>query len=200
MLTVAPLSTYNKYIICSLALAKAHFTHETESPWPSHLKHSHWWKSRSRSKFATSHYAWGTNGVYKWMQDACKVYMDSYVASNGSCVMVTWTIFQNHMLEVGTTQNRETIALWTLTTVGLFYFIMCEDPAWIDIHWNSIWLRALSHMTSHYTWRSVTTLHGFGGVLRWPLDTFFWALRTSWSWLLARVWSGPTLAFCLKKT
>jgi hypothetical protein len=25
-------------------------------------------------------------------------------------------------------QNRETMALRTLTTVDLFYFIMCEDP------------------------------------------------------------------------
>jgi hypothetical protein len=62
------------------------------------------------------------------MQDGCKVYMDSYMASNGSCFMVTWTIFKNHLLEVGLTQNRETTALQTLTAVGLFYFIMCEDP------------------------------------------------------------------------
>ena len=26
------------------------------------------------------------------MQDGCKVYMDSYMASDGSCFMVTWTI------------------------------------------------------------------------------------------------------------
>jgi hypothetical protein len=32
----------------------------TESPQPIHFKHSHWWKRRSRSKFA-SHYAGGTN-------------------------------------------------------------------------------------------------------------------------------------------
>ena len=62
------------------------------------------------------------------MQDGCKVYMDSYMASNGSCFMVTWTIFNNHLLEVGLTQNRETMALEMLTTFGLFYFIMCEDP------------------------------------------------------------------------
>ena len=41
--------------------------------------------------------------------------------------MVTWTIFQNHHLEARLTQTRETTALQTLTTVGLFYFIMCED-------------------------------------------------------------------------
>ena len=40
------------------------------------------------------------------MQDGCKVYMDSYMASIGSCSMVTWTIFKNHLLEIGLTQNR----------------------------------------------------------------------------------------------
>ena len=35
---------------------KGHFTHETEGPCPFHFKHSHCWKRRSRSKFA-SHYA-----------------------------------------------------------------------------------------------------------------------------------------------
>ena len=54
--------------------------------------------------------------------------MDSYVASNGSCFMVAWTIVKNHLLEVGLTQNWETMAFQTLTTVVLFYFIMCEDP------------------------------------------------------------------------
>ena len=41
---------------------------------------------------------------------------------HGSCFMVTWIIFKNHLLEVGLTQNRETITLQTLTTIGLFYF------------------------------------------------------------------------------
>ena len=53
---------------------------------------------------------------------------------------------------------------------------MCEDPAWIDIHWNSIWLRARLHMTSHSTQGPVITIHDFGSVLWWPLDTFFWGL------------------------
>jgi hypothetical protein len=60
-----------------------------------------------------------------WMQDGCQVYM----VSNGSCFMVTWIIFKNHPLEVGQTQNRwETMTLRMLTTVDLFYFIMCEVP------------------------------------------------------------------------
>ena len=62
------------------------------------------------------------------MQDGCKVHMNSYMASNGSCFMVTWTIFDNHLLEVvDLTQNRETMALRTLTSLDVFYFIICED-------------------------------------------------------------------------
>ena len=63
-----------------------------------------------------------------WMQDGCKVYMDSYMASNGSCFMITWTIFKNHLLKEGLTQNQETVALQMLTTVDWFYYIMCEGP------------------------------------------------------------------------
>jgi hypothetical protein len=58
------------------------------------------------------------------MQDGCKVYMDSYMASNGSCFIVTLIVFKNHLLEVGLTQNREIMAIQTLTTVDLFYFII----------------------------------------------------------------------------
>ena len=63
-----------------------------------------------------------------WMQDGCEVYMNFYIACNGSLFMVTWTIFKNHLLELGLTQNQDTMALRMLTTVDLFYFIMCEDP------------------------------------------------------------------------
>ena len=41
------------------------------------------------------------------------------MATNGSCFMVTWTIFKDHLLEVGLTQNRETVALQMLTTNDL---------------------------------------------------------------------------------
>ena len=62
------------------------------------------------------------------MQDGCKVYLDSLHGIELIMLMVTWTILKNHRLEVGLTQNRETMTLRTLTTVGVFYFIMCEDP------------------------------------------------------------------------
>ena len=42
--------------------------------------------------------------------------------------MVNWIIFENHLLEVGLTQNREIMAFQMLTTVDLLYFIMREDP------------------------------------------------------------------------
>jgi hypothetical protein len=91
------------------------------------------------------------------MQDGCKVYLDSNVASNGSCSTVTWTLFRDHLLEVDLTQNhRETMAFRNLTTDNLLYFIGCKDPVWIEIHRNSIGLRARSHMTSHYPWGPVT--------------------------------------------
>ena len=151
-------------------------TWETESPWPVHFKHSHWWKRRSRSNLA-SHYAWGTNGVRECKMDVKSTWIPTWHRMDHvSCFMVKWTIFKNHILEVGLTQNHDTMTLWNLTIVKLSHFIMCEDPTWIKTHWNSVWLRDRSHVTSHYTWGFVTTLHDFGGVLGQPLDTFFWAL------------------------
>jgi hypothetical protein len=46
-------------------------------------------------------------------------------------LLVTWILFQNHLLGVGLIQNRKTMALRMLTTVGLFYLTTCEDPTWI---------------------------------------------------------------------
>jgi hypothetical protein len=55
------------------------------------------------------------------MQDECKVHMDSYMASTGSCFMVTWTIFNHHLVEAGPTQNREIMAqLQMLITIQLY--------------------------------------------------------------------------------
>ena len=45
------------------------------------------------------------------MQGGCKVYVDFYMASNGSCVMVACTFSKTYLLEVGITQNWETMAL-----------------------------------------------------------------------------------------
>ena len=71
----------------------------------------------------------------------------------------------------------------------LFYHVW--GPAWIDIHWISIWSRTQSQMTSHYTWGPVTTLHDFEGGLGRPWTLSFGLSKSSWSQLLARVLSGP---------
>ena len=95
------------------------------------------------------------------------------------------------------TQNWETMTLRMLTTVGLFYFIIVWGPTWIEIHWNTSWLMARSHMASHYTWESMTTLHDFGGVLEWPLDglqTLSFGPSQSHghsSWLVCKVLPNP---------
>ena len=108
-----------------------------------------------------------------------KVYMDSYMASNGSYFRVVWTIFKNHFLEVGLTQNRETVSLHMLTTIDLFYFIICKDlhehkfieiasgwgPSYIWLHttlegpwphnmivevcWDGLWTLSFGHSQFH---------------------------------------------------
>ena len=106
-----------------------------------------------------------------WMQDGCKVYTDSYTASNESCFTVTWSIFKNHLLEVGLTQNhQETMALRTLTNRWFILLYHVWGPTWIECHWNSIWsrdpvtydftlhLRACDHTT--WLWRCVGTAFG----------------------------------------
>ena len=52
-----------------------------------------------------------------------------------------------------------------------YYSIMCEGTTWIEFHWNSTWLRARSHMTSHCTWGPVMTLYDFNSDLGRPLNT-----------------------------
>ena len=131
-----------------------------------------------------------TNGVCECKMDV-KVYMDSYMASNESCFMVTWIILRNHLLDVGLTHNTRRPCTPNAHNRWFIWFYHVWGPALIEIHWHSICLRTQSHKASHYTWGSVTTLHDFEGVLGRPLDTFFWALTIPWSRLLACVWSGP---------
>jgi hypothetical protein len=72
--------------------------------------------------------------------------MDSYMASNGSRLMVPWIIFKNHLLEVGLTQKLGDHD--TPNTHSRWFILLYHawGHAWIKIHWNSIWLRAQSHM------------------------------------------------------
>ena len=154
------------------------------------FKHSHWWK---KAEPVQVHFTLRSRDQRSmWMQDdGCKVYMDSYMASTGSCFVITWTIFENHLLEVGLPQHRERPWHSERSQPLIYYALSCVRTRMNRNSSNSILVRARSHVTSHYTWESVSTLHDFGGVSGRPLDTFFWALTISWSRLLARVWSGP---------
>ena len=55
--------------------------------------------------------------------------MEFYMASDGSCFMVTWIILKTHFLKVSLRQNQETMVLRNLVAIDLLYFIMCGDPA-----------------------------------------------------------------------
>ena len=93
---------------------------------------------------------------------------------------IKWIMFHGHfdyfqIPPLGGRPNRKSWNHGTLNAHNRWFTLLHHvwGPAWIETHWNSTWLRARSHMTSHYTGGSVTTLHDFGGVLgRWPLDTY----------------------------
>ena len=122
-------------------------THKTESPWPLHYKHSHWWKRRSWSKFA-SYYAWETYGVGECKMNVKSTWihpwhqMDHVLWSLGPFSNSTFgKAFNTKLVDHGTPNVHKR---WII----LFYHV--RGPEWIETHWNIIWLRARSHMASHY--------------------------------------------------
>jgi hypothetical protein len=76
-----------------------------------------------------------------------------------------------------------------LTIVDLFYLNHVWGPTWIEIHWNSIWLRARLHRTSHYTWGCGDHTTWFWGCLGTGLGTLSFGLSQFYgygSWLVCR--------------
>ena len=124
-----------------------------------------------------------------WIQDGCKVYKDFYMASNGSCFMITWIIFKKSLFEGKLNTKPGDHGILNAHNYWFILFYHVWGLAQIEIHCNSIWLRTRSHMASHYTWRLVTTIHDFESVFGQPLDTLFWALTIWWSrsWLMCEV-------------
>jgi hypothetical protein len=142
-----------------LMVYKGHFTHETESPWPLHLKHSRYGKVGAGPSSLLHTTLEGTNGVCECKMDAKSTWIPTWHQMDH----VSWSLglFSKPLLG-----GRPNIKPWDHCTLNghnrwfiLFYHM--RGPASLDIHWNSIWLRA----RSHYTWGSVTTLHDLGGVL-----------------------------------
>ena len=137
--------------------SKGHFTHETESPWPVPFKHSRLVGKAEPVQVCCFPLRLGDQRSI-WMQDGCEVDVDSYMASNGSCFMVAWPIFQNHLLEVGLTQKLGDHGTLNDHNHWFSLFYHMWGPA--RIHWNSIWLRAWSpydftlhlRICDHTTW------------------------------------------------
>ena len=155
--------------------SKGHFPHGTEGPCPLHFKHSHWWKRRSRSK-STSHYTWGTNGVSECKMDIKSTWIPTWHEMDH----VSWSLGLFWKPTLGGRPNS-----WG-DHGTLEYHI---SPHVNRIHGISIWLRARPHLTSHYTWGHVTTLHDFGSVLGQLLDTSFGLsqFHDHGSWLVCEV-------------
>jgi hypothetical protein len=81
----------------------------------------------------------------------------------------------------------------------LFYHVW--GSAWIKIHWNSMWLRARSHMTSHYTWGWFWRCVGmaFGHFLLGSHNFMVTALGSCVKWTLdvhspINVWGEPVFS------
>ena len=98
--------------------------------------------------------------------------MDSYMALNESCFMVTWTIFQKPSL--GARPNTKPGDCGTPNTHNCWVFFCFNHvwgTAWIKILSNSIWLRAW------HIWRH-TTLED-----PWP---YYMILEVTWDGLWTR--------------
>jgi hypothetical protein len=132
-----------------------------------------------------------------WMRDGFKGYMDSYMASNGSCSMVT-RIIRKPPLGGRPTPNQETTALRMPTIVDLFYFIMCEDPhEWkfleIAFGWRlvtydfTLHLRIRDHTT--WFWRCVGMT--FGHFLLGSHNFMVTALNSCGKWPLILTFMEP---------
>jgi hypothetical protein len=112
----------------------------------------------------------------KWMQDGCKLYVNLYVAPNGSCFMVVcWTVFKNKPSfggrpntkwgDHGTPRSHSRWFMIYFSCVRImhekkFIEIACgwgPDHMWLHTTLEGLWL--------HY--------NSFGSVLGRPLDTSF---------------------------
>ena len=172
-------------------LTEGHFTHKTESPWPVHFKHSHRWKKAKPVQVPLT----------IRLRDQWSMWMQRWMLSlHGILHGIQWIMSHGHSNyfqkpPLGGRPNTKLDDHGTPNTHNHWSILFHHawGSAWREIHWNGIWLRARSHMTSHYTRGSVTTQHDLGGVLggQPPLDTFLLGSHNSRSRLLARVWSSP---------
>ena len=110
--------------------SKGHFTHETESPWPVRFKPL---LLVEKAEPLQVHFTLHLRDQWSmWMHDGCKVYK----TSNGSCFVVTWTIFKSHLLEVGLTQKNMRSWHFEPSQPLIYYILSC-----VRIRLNRIFLK-----------------------------------------------------------
>ena len=156
-----------------------------------------------KAELVQVHFTLGSRDQHsKWMQDGCKVYMDSYMASNISCCMVMWTISIKPPLGGRpNTKNRETTTLWMLTTVDLFYSTMHEDPhkqKFIEIAfgWGPGHIRL--HTTLEDLWPHYMSFEvGWDGL--WTLSFGLSPLHGHGSWLMCEVSLSVVIVVAIKR-
>ena len=125
------------------------------------------------------------------MQDGFKVYMDSYMASNGSCFMFTWTIFKNLPLggrpntkstDHGTpnVHNRRFILLLSLMKThmkrnSLKYHLVegpvtCDFTLHLGVHdHTTFFLRCVGTAFGHFLLGShIVMVTALGLCVKWP--------------------------------
>ena len=145
-------------------------SHETESPWPFTLSALIGGKGGAGPSSLHTTLEGPTDQVSaRWMKT-----LHSFLRG------IQWIMFHGHLdyfqnPSLGVRPNTKPGDRGTPNAHNRWFILSYHvwGPRWIEIHYNSIWLGTRSRMTSHYTWGSVTTLlHGFGGVLGRPLNTF----------------------------
>jgi hypothetical protein len=78
--------------------------------------------------------AWGTNGVWECKMDVKSTWIHSYMALNGSCFMVTWTILQKPY--GGGRPNSKSRHHGTLNAHNHWFLLYYHvwRSAWIEVH------------------------------------------------------------------
>ena len=107
------------------------------------------------------------------MQDGCKVYIDSYMASKEWCFKVIWITFKNHLVESSLTTKTKRPWHSEIPQPFIHYILSCVRTP----HMNIISIEIafgwrLSHIWLHSTLEGpwFHYIHDFGGVLGQPLD------------------------------
>jgi hypothetical protein len=136
-----------------------------------------------------SHYAWGTNGACECKMDVKSIWIPTWHRMDH----VSWLLGLFSKTISWRWPNTKPGYHGTPNAHNCWFILLYHmwKPAWIEIHWNSIWLREVTYdftlhlrVRDHTTWfwRCVGTAFGHFS---------FWALTISWSRLLACVWSDP---------